>query len=74
MDNYLVRLSAYLASRLSQELGTDVAESMNMVIGSDLYRMLTDQKHHHYRMSLEEAYERLLEETGQQVSDSGVAS
>jgi hypothetical protein len=65
MDNYLVRLSAHLASRLSQELGTDVAESMNMVIGSNLYRMLTDQKHHHYRMSLEEAYERLTDEVAQ---------
>jgi hypothetical protein len=59
MDNYIARLSAYLASRLSQELGTGVAESMGMVVGSDLYRMLTDRRHHHYRMSLEETYERL---------------
>jgi hypothetical protein len=65
IDNYLVRLSAYLASRLSQELGTSVAESMSIVIGSDLYRMLTDQRHHHYRMSLEEAYERLTDEVAQ---------
>jgi hypothetical protein len=65
MDNYLVRLSAHLASRLSQELGTSVAESMNMIIGSDLYRMLTDPKRHHYRMSLEEAYERLTDEVTQ---------
>jgi hypothetical protein len=66
MDNYLVKLSAYLASKLSRELEISIAESMNIVIGSSLYRMLTDQKHHHYRMSLEEAYERLMDEAVQQ--------
>jgi hypothetical protein len=72
MDNYIAKLSAHLASELSQELGISIAESMNIFISSDLYRMLTDKNHHHYRMSLEEVYERLRGEVGRHPSSSAI--
>jgi len=53
-DNYIAEVTNYLAGRISADLGTPLADSLDFLLGTEFYLALTDRTCSCHQLPLEE--------------------
>jgi hypothetical protein len=64
-DNYIANITNYISTRVSEDYGLSIAQSINLLVGSETYLKLTDITDKYYQLPLQdmvELFEQEIEE------------